>query len=256
MSISIMKCFMRSSIFIVMLFSKPCYAVNSKKGVGWSESAGRSVSVLNSLNVSWFYSWGATTTVTNSTASFVPMAYSNNSISKLPNSYSAIILGFNEPDNANQSNMTVAEAVKAWPTLRAKARMLGSPAMSGNPLNTGSWLEQFMSQMGNQTDFVTLHWYKGTSASTFKSDVQALCNKFNKSVWVTEFAPQTVSSAQATPNKYTQASVVSFMTDVTAWMTNNSCVSGFAWHDSKYGTSSLYSSNSLSATGQAYAAIK
>jgi len=115
-----------------------------------------------------------------------------------------------------------------------------------------------MSQMENYTEFVAMHWYKGVNASRFKSDVQSVCNKFRKPVWVTEFAPQTYGNALVYPNKYSLNEVVSFMTKVTKWMNNNSCVSAYAWHDPRHGTSALYSNtslNSLSETGKAYAAI-
>ncbi len=237
-------------------FSSPILAASPKKGVGWNRWDGRNVSVLNSLNISWYYSWGINE-ASGSTSVFIPMAYSGKRISSLP-VYSSIAFGFNEPDNVKQSNMTVAEAIRLWPTLRFKVGKLGSPATARDPVVAGSWLEQFMERRGNQTDFVTTHWYKGTNYSRFKNDIRSLCNKFNKPVWVTEFAPQTVGSALLQPYKYSQSAVISFMIKVTKWMNNNSCVAGYAWHDARYGTSALYNStvlNSLSETGKAYAAI-
>jgi hypothetical protein len=237
-------------------FSSPVLGASPKKGVGWSRWDGRNVSVLNSLNVSWYYSWG-TTEASGATSIFIPMAYSERTIPRLP-AFSPIVLGFNEPDHPKQSNMTVFEAAQFWPTLRSKAGKLGSPAMAGNPVSKGSWLESFMSQMENYTEFVAVHWYKGVNASRFKSDVQSVCNKFRKPVWVTEFAPQTYGNALVYPNRYSLNEVISFMTKVTKWMNNNSCVSAYAWHDPRHGTSALYSNtslNSLSETGKAYAAI-
>lgn len=186
------------------------------------------------------------------------MAYSERTIPRLP-AFSPIVLGFNEPDHPKQSNMTVFEATQFWPILRSKAGKLGSPAMAGNPASAGSWLESFLSQMENYTDFVAVHWYKGVSVSRFKSDIQSVCNRYRKPVWVTEFAPQTYGHALAYPNRYSLTDVISFMTNVTKWMNNNSCVSAYAWHDSRHGTSALYSNttlNSLSETGKAYAALQ
>ena len=238
--------------------SRPSLTLSSKKGVGWNYKVGRLVSLLNSFNASWYYTWGPTTEP-GSIATHIPMSYSARTIPFLTK-YSPIVLGFNEPDHPYQSNMTVGFAVEMWPALMLKAGMLGSPAMAGDPYNSGSWLEQFMKKMGNKTDFVTMHWYRGTNVTRFKSDVQSICNKFKKPVWITEFAPQTTGNALANPMKYSHEKVISFMINVTSWMNNNPCVSGYAWHDSKYGTSALYigfngTNSTLSETGRAYAAI-
>lgn len=155
--------------------------------------------------------------------------------------------------------MNVSYAVKMWPSLRSRANMLGSPAMAGNPVYSGSWLEQFMAKMSNQTDFVAIHWYKGKNATRFQTDVLSVCNNFKKPVWVTEFAPQTAGDAKQYPNQYLQAVVTSFMKTVTSWMKNNPCVLRFAWHDAREGTSALYNGtgmySTLSETMKAYAEV-
>jgi hypothetical protein len=74
-----------------------------KKGVGLSSEFG--ITQLKTLNVSWYYNWSSNTTIV-SDLMFVPMIFSKNSVSNiLPSMYTSI-LGFNEPDNSNQADMT------------------------------------------------------------------------------------------------------------------------------------------------------
>ena len=40
------------------------------------------------------------------------------------------LLGFNEPDQGGQANMTVAQALSLWPQLMATGMTLGSPAVA------------------------------------------------------------------------------------------------------------------------------
>ncbi len=53
------------------------------------------------------------------------------------------LLGFNEPDNAGQSNMTVSQALSLWPRLMATKMTLGSPAVASGAATKGGWLDQF-----------------------------------------------------------------------------------------------------------------
>lgn len=220
-----------------------------KKGVGLSESAGLGDRHLQDLQVSWYYNWGPQSAV-QSSAQFVPMVFSARSIRA--DIQGPVVLGFNEPDNTKQSNMTVPEALRQWPRVIGKAPRVGSPAMAGNPVR-GDWLPAFM-QGQPKVDFMTLHWYKGADAAKFIRDVQALCEAYNKPVWVTEYAPQTAAQGQESPDKYSQAQVNQFIRETVSWMNTSPCVERFAWHDAKRGTSALFDEQGqLTDTGRAYA---
>ena len=248
------KYFKLANIVFLLATTTLSYAASGKKGVGLTESTWGATQ-LATLGVSWYYNWGPTTALT-TPAQFVPMSYSGNSIAKLTTT-SLSLLGFNEPDNINQSNMTVSDALTLWPSLVSKAVSIGSPATAEDPV-TGFWLTSFMSGAPTpKVDFVTLHWYKGPDVARFKKDVSALCSKFGKPVWVTEFAPQTTSSARSNPTKYTQTQVNSFLNSVISWMEQQSCVQRYAWHDAKSGTSALFNADgTLTETGRAYAAAQ
>jgi len=221
---------------------------SAKKGFGLPESRLGAVQ-LDSLGASWYYNWGPTTGI-RTTKLFVPMCFSLNTLSRLT-TYSTL-LGYNEPDNSSQSNIAVSDALANWPRLTTSSTRIGSPASAGNPMTSGSWLQQFMTP-NPKVDFICVHWYKGTNSTLFINDMRAIINKWNKPIWITEFAPQTTSSSTSSPAKYTQAQVNTFITNVVRWMESEPMVERYAWHDSKTGTSALFDANGrLTATGIAY----
>jgi hypothetical protein len=223
-----------------------------KKGVGLAESAGLGENQLQDLQVAWYYNWGPKSTV-QSSAQFVPMLFSARSLKA--DIQGPVVLGFNEPDNTKQSDMTVSQALGLWPQVQGKALRVGAPAMAGNPVK-GDWLPVFM-QGQPKVDFMTLHWYKGADAAKFIRDVQALCEAHNKPVWVTEYAPQTAAQAKEQPAKYSQAQVNQFIRETVSWMNTSPCVERFAWHDAKRGTSALFDEQgALTDTGRAYAGAR
>ena len=221
-----------------------------KKGVGLTESTFGAVQ-LDSLGVSWYYNWGATTSIT-TTKTFVPICFSLNTIPKLTTTNT--LLGFNEPDPSSQSNMSVATAIANWHSLTSKCTNIGSPATAGNPLTTGSWLTSFMNNNPKpKVDFVCVHWYKGCDVAKFKSDMTAIIAKYGKPIWITEFAPQTVSSSTSNPTKYSQTQVNAFINSVVPWMESNPMIIKYAWHNSKSGTSAIFTTTGqLTATGITY----
>jgi hypothetical protein len=180
------------------------------------------------------------------------MIYSDNRISyPIKGSY---VLGFNEPDNIKQSNMLVEEALQYWPQLVTKATYIGGPAMAGNPV-TGDWLPKFMAALP-KVDFICVHWYKGADVAKFKSDMTSIYNTYKLPIWVTEYAPQTASSADANPTKFTQDAVDNFIIKTSQWMESTSFIQRYAWHDSEVGTSSFFDANGdITASGLTYASL-
>lgn len=237
----------------------PASPLPGKKGVGLSSSYG--ATQLNALQAKWFYNWGASTPVTGSDAVFVPMVFSNSALNKLTGApLGQVVLGFNEPDNPLESNLTVEAALKLWSQVTGQVSAtggqktwVGAPGTSHDPTTT--WLPQFMAASPQpRVDFVVLHWYKGPDFKQFVADVNAVHTKYGLPVWVTEFAPQTYASSMANPEKYTQQDITSFINAAVPWLESQSFVQAYAWHDSKYGLCSLYNADgSLSATGLAYA---
>lgn len=223
-----------------------------KKGFGLNETIGFNYTQLNLLSVNWYYNWGLTTKA-NSNKSFIPMVFSGSRVAGL--TFCDTLLGFNEPDNASQSNMPVSSAIGYWPSLVSNSNYLGSPSMAGNPV-TSSWFIPFM-QSKTKVDFITFHWYKGADTAKFYSDVQSFYSTYKKPIWVTEYACQTEAESTAKPNAYTQNQVNQFIIATTRWMNNQSFIQKYAWHDSKVGTSAFFDSiGHLTASGQTYAGVQ
>jgi hypothetical protein len=100
------------------------------------------------------------------------------------------LLGFNEPDNAGQSNMNVSYALDLWPQLEAAGLPLGSPGCTEG--GTFSWLREFMAgarERKLRVDFLALHWYGDcTKPATLGSFLQQAHDEFKMPMWLTEFS--------------------------------------------------------------------
>jgi hypothetical protein len=172
------------------------------------------------------------------------------------------LLGFNEPDKNNQSNLTVAAAIALWPSLMATNRCLGSPAVCCQPTNSSAWLGQFMAQassLGYRVDFITLHWYASPSSKSFLSLLQNLHSTYKRPIWITEMAVADWSGTKP----YSVKQVLEFMNSTLPFLKNNSSygVDRFSWKtrnttDPYMGSSALFNPDgSLTTVGQLYATI-
>jgi hypothetical protein len=154
----------------------------------------------------WFYGWGAEPSAPDYNLScskeydsgFIPMTWSKKAVDGMIYPGADALLGFNEPNHKEQSNLDPADAAAEWPAFEAKAkalgiRRLGSPAAAacGNSSkcigNTDDWFDKFFSACsGCQVDFIATHTYV-CSASALESFLSGIHMKYNKTIWLTEF---------------------------------------------------------------------
>jgi hypothetical protein len=219
------------------------------------------------LNTSWYYTWNASTNCTSS-AQFVPQIWGHSGeniaseITAAANKGYPYVLGFNEPDNTGQSNMTVAAAIGLWPQLTTnKALLVGSPATQGN--STGlTWLTQFMTMANADTtgtlrvDFIAMHWYGWNSGScepsaatleNFLKQVEAIPG--NRPIWITEWGCLNVSAP-------TSAGVQSFLSGAITMLAKHPRVVRYGWFESRTSdpnTTLVNSDGTLTALGTIYA---
>lgn len=156
-----------------------------KKGMaGWDSQISR-------FNASWLYNWGWTTGQSLSSSQvYNPMMWGIWG----PGSVSATekpqcVLGFNEPDQSGQANMTTDQAITLWPQLQA----LNVPLVSPAPANLfGSWMADFYNKVstnGYRVDFTGVHEYpSSTSASSLISTLQNGYTTWGRPIWLTEFS--------------------------------------------------------------------
>jgi hypothetical protein len=242
---------------------------NPKKGVGTWTFSGVSKALADS-GASWYYTWSPTNTgiTSPSGVQFVPMIWGSADVNATALSQAehegSILLGFNEPDNANQSDMTVSEALSLWPQLMATGMTLGSPAVATDAATQGGWLDQFMTgavARGYRVNFIAVHWY-GTNFATaaavsqLESYLQAIHNLYHLPIWLTEFA-----LANWDTNTFpTESQQAAFLTAATSMLQGLSYVQRYAWFalpvDSAYGNTGMFNPGPVATpVGQAFEAV-
>lgn len=190
---------------VVLLFASRTVAQDVKRGIG-----GGGIELANAANARWYYNWGNTPPAEVTSGAFsgewVPMIWSANSgsiqgkidtiLGYASNLGVDHVLGFNEPDRAEQANMTVADSIALWDIMDDQFSSAGIKLVS--PAADQDWMDDFMNQanaLNLTVDAVALHWY-GTpninnptaTANGFLSRVDSLYSRYNKPIWITEFA--------------------------------------------------------------------
>ncbi|GLY28571.1 glycoside hydrolase family protein [Kineosporia sp. NBRC 101731] len=196
---------------------------------------------LKDSGVSWFYNWSPEPQGVSAPAGvdFVPMIWGADSVTSAnlaaAQKNGNTLLGFNEPDLGEQSNMTVEKALELWPQLEDTGMRLGSPAVAWGADQDGQWLDKFMAgakTKGYDVDFITLHWYGSdfTSANAtaqLKSYIEAVHRKYGKPIWLTEYSLMNFAAgAQKFPSAANQAE---FVTSSTKMLESLSYVEHYSW---------------------------
>lgn len=178
-----------------------------KKGVcvsRYNDGKSSSAHKINDLNAGWHYTWGVKTNNEYINSEFVPMIWGKNDVTQENIDYVKAnyesgrfshLLTFNEPDLADQSNMTVDEALSYWERLQSIGIPLSSPVVSWYSAESGNpWLDAFMQKAAERNyrvDFITIHiyqsFYSAGAANDLKKTLDALYAKYKKPVWLTEF---------------------------------------------------------------------
>jgi hypothetical protein len=218
----------------------PASGSSVKKGAGIFGKPKGITTALTDSGVSWSYNWAATpngVTVPKG-VEFVPMIWGARSVDAgtlaAAKRNGSVLLGFNEPDFADQADMSPEQALDLWPKLEATGLRLGSPAVAWGADQDGKWLDRFMdgaSARGYRVDFVTLHWYGGDFNTTnatnqLRSYIRSTYAKYHKPIWVTEYALMNFSSSPRLPSAAVQAD---FVVKSTAMLERLSYVERYAW---------------------------
>ncbi|CCX05722.1 hypothetical protein FPQ18DRAFT_106351 [Pyronema domesticum] len=192
-----------------------------KKGLAYNDV--NLCSQFTSGDISWAYNWNMEPQSRVQGREYVPMLWGPKMFSEWSkNANTAIksgaknLLGFNEPDLHEQSNMSPAAAAAAWrehmEPFVGKAR-LGAPAVtnSGTPGQGLDWLRSFLGQCSGCTiDFVPVHWYEPNGDVEYFKKHMAEAYKVGggRKIWLTEFGVP-----GASPEKQAE-----FIKTVTPWM--------------------------------------
>jgi RNA polymerase sigma factor (sigma-70 family) len=236
----------------------PAVVTTSQKGVSTWTFTGADQALAKS-GATWFYNWAATPSgIAAPGVSFVPMIWGAASVTSATltevRQEGSVLLGFNEPDMASQSNMTVTQALDLWPKLMATGMTLGSPAVAANAATPGGWLDQFMQgakARGYRVNFITVHWYGGnfdtaSAVAELRTYLQAIYDRYHLPIWLTEFA---LTNFGGTPEFPTQAGQAAFLTAAAGMLAGLPYVQRYAWFalpvSAGSGTTGLFSSGAV-----------
>jgi autotransporter-associated beta strand protein len=208
---------------------------------GWGGTASRYPS--DAMNPNWYYNWGRTG-IAGASSEFIPMAWGSSSVTndanfkQLLGHSSEYILGFNEPERAEQANMTVAEAIALWPKLMSTGKKLVSPAVGTDTLGM-NWLTSFLSEANRldlRVDAIAIHWYgdvRSTNAHTgFLNRIDIVHNTFTNNagqkypIWITEFGGIDWTEGVS---PVTQEMNARFLTGALPGLDSRSHVQRYAW---------------------------
>ncbi|KAF3007322.1 hypothetical protein E8E14_005860 [Neopestalotiopsis sp. 37M] len=188
--------------------------------------------------ITWLYNWSPNPqpNTTSGMLEFVPMQWNHVYIDQLADKIAQAgantVLGFNEPELPDQSNMPVELAASVWvqyiEPLRQAGIRAGSPAISSAPQGV-VWLQQFIASIqaqGSDVDFYCLHWY-GETLGQFYDYIWSTYYQLGptKPVWITEFACSNFNIDNPLPKDY----VESFARDSVAYLDTVDWVERYAW---------------------------
>jgi len=252
-------------------------AKSAKRGVAYDLADPNDMAAL-APGVTWWYNWSPNPNAavpsdyaTKYNMEFVPMLWNGNfNAAAVVAFYQAnpnvkYMLVLNEPNITTQANMTPQAAALLWPQYEAISAQTGvkivGPAMTWGTM-TGyqdpvAWLDAFYAayQTANngrspQIDYLAFHWY-----DYGLSDQLDRLGKYDKSIWVTEFANwhSQNDGAQITTLAEQQAQ----MTDMVATCESRVDVFRYAWFTGRLSpdphfTSLLGTSGQLTGLGTTY----
>jgi hypothetical protein len=201
-------------------------------------------SEMTMFGAMWFYNWGLSQS--GCTQQFIPMLWGHtgneqtatgisNAMNTLVSQGFKTVLGFNEPDNDKQANLTVAQAIALWPSFNNKGLRIGSPATSANAAGQ-MWFNDFMAQVNADTtgtlrvDFIAAHWY-GWNAGSCEPNASSLEGYIksiemipgNRPIWLTEWG----CMHESNPDEPT---VIAFFKGAIAMFAKHPRIERYAWY--------------------------
>jgi hypothetical protein len=227
------------------------------------------------LKVSWYYNWMQSADAPCSSPSvggeFVPMIWGHagaeqssagitSAIGTMVSKGYKTVLGFNEPDNTTQSNISVATAISLWPAFNNPAIQIGAPGAQANTTGV-AWSTDFIAQVNAnpslRVDFIAIHWY-GWNAGSCEANASTLEGHIrkiealpgNRPIWLTEWGCLNNSDTGSA------AVTLAHVTGAVAMFARHPRLERYAWYPWAGPTHALNSTDgSLTALGAYYASL-
>ncbi len=239
--------------------SKKGFCITTRSN-GWDRA-------IQELRAKWYYTWNHRIPENRpENVEFVPMIWKyygneetvSNAARAAKEAGIKELLGFNEPDQKKQADMTVEEALAAWPVLERTGLRLGSP---GCVHPDKEWMKAFMKEAEARklrVDFVCVHSYGGANAASLVKRLEQIHQLYGKPIWITEFAVGDWTAESVTENRFSPDQVLRFMEEVLPRLDRLDFVERYAWYSGKpdekaLGTSALFDAEGkLTRLGECY----
>lgn len=246
------------------------HAVSRKRGCCFVTGNEHWLDRVQKLNPSWMYSWGLKRPAELANdIDFVPMLWGDYGDKHRAKALAEVaarfragevqhLMGFNEPDQAKQSNLSVERVLELWPELMAAGAPLVSP---GCVHPDKEWMRAFMEGVENRNlrvDAVAVHSYGGPNVEALVKRLTRVHTEFGRPLWITEFAVGDWEAKLPTENRHSPARIASFMKELLPALEELDFVHRYAWFSASpssapLGVSALFTdSNELTPLGELY----
>ncbi|MGI4835344.1 MAG: glycosyl hydrolase [Janthinobacterium lividum] len=251
----------------------------TKRGEAYGYNSAADLRAL-APGVAWWYNWaptpdaaGAATAYQALGVEYVPTQWNgsldgspvtaDNLAAKIP-AGTQYLLGFNEPNFRSQANLTPSQAAAVWPVLQEVARRRGLKLVAPSVNYCGDcvsengvtyytptqYLDAFFAACPTcQVDYIAVHTY--VCQEQYLRQKVAELKKYNKPIWVTEFACGDMPAGQITA-----AVQQKYLLDAVNYLEKEPAVFRYAWFSGRNneipGINLLGSDGQLTALGQLY----
>lgn len=155
---------------------------------GWCGTGSGGGQNAEQVKGTWFYSWSADQNST-SNLEYAPIRHNGGwpewtEINGKQNV--SHLLGFNEPDQVKQANMTVDQILAQWPEMLKSGLRIGSPAWA-NAGNTYPFMDSCKAR-NYRVDYVAVHAYwGGKTPQNWYNDLKYIHERTGRPLWITEW---------------------------------------------------------------------
>ncbi|KAJ4991399.1 hypothetical protein SVAN01_03046 [Stagonosporopsis vannaccii] len=169
---------------------------------------------------------------------------------------SKAVMGFNEPDHAEQANLSPEAACAGWKeymnpiaSSHPEVTILG-PSVTNGPAPMGlDWLTRFHEGCPDAIVHATnIHFYdiyEDATIDRFKAQIEKAAADYGKPVWITEFG--------LNPGSASEEQAATFLKQAMEYCDSSDNVQGYSWFMVGKGENQLNTDSGLSTLGQVYA---
>lgn len=216
----------------------------SKAGIASTDYIWSAPSKLSSIGATWVYNWSTHPPPAATSLQWVPMvpnaaSLTQKALSSLRLSaergHLRYLLGFNEPDNAHQADLSPERAAALWPRLEQTGLQLGSPVTDW--VGDG-WLARFMAiahKRKLRVNFIALHYYQDftnpNAVAELRQSLILIHNRYHLPIWVTELGTMDIRAwGYRMSQAPTEALAVTYMRKALGLLNSLSFVKRYAWY--------------------------